>query len=101
MSALVHVTAFALQFGPEFRCLLQDAQPADVLNKQAEDKQAEDHQPEGEAMEEAQPQIHVTADVGKVNAAAGKAQEAADEPVSDTDDEAEGTSLLLQPLQRM
>ena len=51
----IHVTAFALQFGFECSCLLQDAQPADALDKQAEDKQAEDQQAD-EAMEEAQPQ---------------------------------------------
>lgn len=41
-------------------------------------------------MEEAQPQIHVSADVGKVSAAAAKPQDNADEPVSDTDEECEG-----------
>ena len=41
-------------------------------------------------MEEAQPQIRVSADVGKVNGAAAKPRDNADEPVSDTDEECEG-----------
>ena len=98
MSPPIH--SCALQLGIEYSCLLQDAQPADAPDKQANDQQPDEHQPgehqpEEEAMEEAQPQIRVTADVGKVNAAAGKAQEAADEPVSDTDDEAEGETCCF------
>ena len=48
----------------------------------------EDHDSNG--MQEEHPQIHVTADVGKMNAAVPKAdaqEQATDEPVSDTDDE--------------
>ena len=46
-------------------------------------------------MEDDQPQIRVSADVGKVNMAAREPQNTADEPVSDTDDDAEGGCLGL------
>lgn len=62
----------------------------DASAQHAQEQQADMPHADDAALEEAQPQICVTADVSKVNAVAAAPKDAADEPVSDTDDDIEG-----------
>lgn len=68
----------------------QPEAPAD--EEAADNQQAVEGQADDADMEEAQPQIRMSADVGKVNAAAAAPtqEEAPDEPVSDTDEDVAG-----------